>query len=138
MFIREAQHVPFSFFPDILVYLFILLFETCAAKVHDQIFRLCETATLPYTQYFYLMPVIVWTVALKQRRQRISGYVCDRLKVTAKACGCEIFARDYYGNEFIDTCSQLPGRLYADYSKCSQRISIYILRIPNESSLHVG
>lgn len=71
---------------------------------------------------------------LKQwRRMRWRLYV---LKLLAKVVThYEIFTgplwKWIYWHMFRD-------RLYADYSKCSPRISIYILRILNESLLHVG
>lgn len=64
-------------------------------------------------------------------------YGCNRFKVTCKSSyslrniHAWLLWKWIYWHMFRD-------RLYADYSKCSPRISIYILRILNESLLHVG
>lgn len=85
-----------------------------------------------YAAAVSLVSVAVRTVLWSNGGSALTLNVCNRLKVgVLQNTRARLLWKWIYRH-------MLRGRLYADYSKCSPRISIYILRIPHGSSLHVG
>lgn len=61
-----------------------------------------------YTVAVSLASVTVWTVHFEVTGgSALTLNVCNRLKVAAKADATKYSVCDYYGNEFIDTCSEV-------------------------------
>lgn len=101
-------------------------------KVYEQTLTLRKSALYFILWYFCSICIIVRYLpqCLPQFGQyfevtEVSGYICNRLKVAAKARATKYSVCDYYENEFIDTCSKVDFMPTIQNVRCEFQSTFY-------------